>query len=87
MVNLAEHKLNGLSAHTYMGYGWVMGLGLLGNCMGYGIWGGYGLSPANQLRNQKISWGMRGYGLIGSWVRRGSTVISKLSNGVEILES
>ena len=37
---------------------------------------GYGYQiPANQVGKHKILWDFRGYGVQGSWVRRGSTVI------------
>jgi hypothetical protein len=47
-----------------------------------GVWGmgycgpmGYGMQfPANQVGGQLRLWGIRGYGLSGVWVTRGSTV-------------
>jgi hypothetical protein len=48
-----------------------------------GVWGmgycgpmGYGMQfPANQVGGQLRLWGIRGYGLSGVWVIRGSTVV------------
>ena len=55
-----------------------MGFGL-GGVWGMGYCGpmGYGMQfPANQLGGWLELWDLRGYGLSGIWVKRGSTVVS-----------
>ena len=46
--------------------------------MGYG----YQIS-ANKVGRHQSVWGLRGYGLIGSWVKRSSTVYFKKKVGVK----
>ena len=45
--------------------------------MGYCGFMGYGIKiPAHRVGGFKILWGIRGYGLSGLWVKRGSTVLN-----------
>ena len=47
--------------------------GVWGMC--YGTFMGYGIKiPAHQVGGFKMLWDIRGYGLSGLWVKRGSTV-------------
>ena len=51
------------------------GVWVMGYCgpMGYGM-----QFPAHQVGGRITLWGIRGYGLSGAWVKRGSTVVVTL---------
>ncbi|KIJ97764.1 hypothetical protein K443DRAFT_105104, partial [Laccaria amethystina LaAM-08-1] len=56
-----------------MGFGWGRVWG-----MEYGRFMGCAMHfPVNQLGGHKMLWGLRGYGFLEVWIKRGSTVPSK----------
>ena len=51
--------------------------------MGYRGFMAYGYQiTANQVEKHEIVWGIRGYGVMGLWVMRGSTVVIREADKV-----